>query len=1067
MPVNIPSFQPLRLIDVPDAGQELARLMQGTNNMMRTIASVRAAQQRAARAAARASGQVETLSDGTKINVIGSTAKEKDASRRRILMSLAEQRLLGNEKYKAYSDAIANASVERQGELLNDFMKTDAVNFAKDQPVEIQAAMQEYLDNALKAYGKRVENVERAAGHAAGDVLSARTGQIAENLSSLGADTAQEMLESGARRDKLMRDVEENNAYIRNQMLREQEGAGFWERNFGGTGSAWTNIKRMAAENAPDFGADIAGPLAGAAAGAAIGSVVPVVGTAAGATIGGILGTIGSGVLGAAEERGEYLSRAATRPDLTEQQRLEAVSGAAPWTAFAGGAALSMLPGDTVMRPVGRAVRRAIGHEATDAAQRGFWRQVGRDAAITGAEGAASMAAENTLQNALLSGSTGADIPLTENLMDAMLGGAAIGMPLGVPRGIGNWRRNRPVTTPQTQSNTPPTEPSQTPAESVDTGRTFADVQAQGRQSTQQTRQTRQTRQTATQTQQSAQVDPDLVRFRSLIDDVANLPNKGKPEAARARVDRFMAEGGTREELNRIYDGLKVKGKDARKDPFYAYNRYTSETIRAAIDEWRLANPETPTVQPATTQTPSGLSDRQTLLRHSLNSMLNTLTNDPVQNNAVKNLLRQYVRDGGDVAEIDAVADTLADANMQAYVKGQVAQSRREREQALNYMQAAYGIASRPEDLHNMTDADLEGIRNNLQNLSTMDWAVDISKQASGIKQIYDAERSRRDNAQGQTSSTAGQQGGAAAPVVQPVSQGTAGTDGGNPPTDSRVAANPSADSAITPEGSTSETAGNSGTVEGAGTGRASVQSVRQSEGSEVDAEQTGTGKTDVTTDDDGGDNRLTSAAGTPEDTSTGEPGDQGVGDGSTDRDAETLGQRDFPDGESGVVPQNSEAPTSDSFKAVDADTVELDGPPADGGNPYAARRNLFDNLQFYGEDSVRIPDLLHKVLSPKESVPDLVSDVDKLETLLIREAISETDRFSGFTKRDRAKLEKMRAEGISLADPLPPVPADAIDTARKFRTGDPSVDIEGLVKAGLNPDESLSNTVLNILCIR
>lgn len=1067
MPVNIPSFQPLRLIDVPDTGQELTRLMQGTNNVMRTIASARAAQQRAAAAAARASGQVETLSDGTKINVIGSTAKEKDASRKRILASLAEQRLLGNEKYKAYSDAIANASVERQGELLNDFMKTDAVNFAKDQPIEIQAAMQEYLDNALKAYGKRVENVERAAGHAAGDVLSARTGQIAENLSSLGADTAQEMLESGARRDKLMRDVEENNAYIRNQMLREQEGAGFWERNFGGTGSAWTNIKRMAAENAPDFGIDIAGPMAGAAAGAAIGSVVPVIGTATGATVGGILGTLGSAVLGGAEERGEYLSRAATRPDLTEQQRLEAVSGAAPMTAMLGGMALSALPGDTVAS----GIRRAIGREATDTARRGFWRQVGRDAAITGAEGAASMAAENTLQNALLSGSTGADIPLTENLMDAMLGGAAIGAPLGVPRGIGNWRRNRPAATPRNQLNTPTNEQPKTPAESTDTRvGAFADAQEQGRSNTQQTRKTRQnTAQTQTQpqTQQSAQADPDLVRFRSLIDDVANLPNKGKPEAARARVDRFMAEGGTREELDRIYDGLKVKGKDARKDPFYAYNRYTSETIRAAIDEWRLANPETPTVQPATTQTPSGLSDRQTLLRDSLNSMLSTLTNDPVQNNAVKNLLRQYVRDGGDVAEIDAVADTLADANMQAYVKGQVAQSRREREQALNYMQAAYGIASRPEDLHNVTDADLEGIRNNLQNLSTMDWAADISKQASGIKQIYDAERSRRDNAQGQTSSTAGQQGGAAAPVVQPVSQGTAGTDGGNPPTDSRMAANPSADSAIATEGSTPETAGNSGAVEGAGTGRTAVQSVRQSEGSEVDAEQAGAGRTDVTTDDDGGDNRLASAAGTPEDTSTGESGDQGVGDGSTDRDAETLGQRDLPDGESGVVPQNSEAPTSDSFKAVDADSVTLDTPPADGGNPYAARRNLFDNLQLYGEDSVRVPDVLHKVLSPKEKVPDLVSDLDKLQTLLIREAISETDQFSGFTKRDRAKLEKLRAEGISLADPLPPVPADAIDTARKFRAGDPSVDIEGLVKAGLNPDESLSNTVLNILCIR
>lgn len=1053
MPVNIPSFQPLRLIDVPDTGQELARLMQGTNTVMRTIASARAAQQRAAAAAARASGQVETLSDGTKINVIGSTAKEKDASRKRILASLAEQRLLGNEKYKAYSDAIANASVERQGELLNDFMKTDAVNFAKDQPIEIQAAMQEYLDNALKAYGKRVENVERAAGHAAGDVLSARTGQIAENLSSLGADTAQEMLESGARRDKLMRDVEENNAYIRNQMLREQEGASFWERNFGGTGSAWTNIKRMAAENAPDFGIDIAGPMAGAAAGAAIGSVVPVIGTATGATVGGILGTLGSAVLGGAEERGEYLSRAATRPDLTEQQRLEAVSGAAPMTAMLGGMALSALPGDAVAN----GIRRAIGREATDTVRRSLWRQVGRDAAITGAEGAASMAAENTLQNALLGGSTGADIPLTENLVDAMLGGAAIGAPLGVPRGIGNWRRNRPAQPTQ------PTQPTQNtpnqlqnPVTPTDASGSFAAAQAQTRQGTQATQQT--------QTQQTSAMDPARAdRFRTFIQSVHDTRLDSDADDKTMDIIRdFINNGGTIDELDEIAANVSSTGKGITKSPFYTKSKYTAERIRRVLDAYK-----TDAAQPTTTQTPSGLSDRQTLLRDSLNSMLSTLTNDPVQNNAVKNLLRQYVRDGGDVAEIDAVADTLADANMQAYVKGQVAQSRREREQALNYMQAAYGIASRPEDLHNVTDADLEGIRNNLQNLSTMDWAADISKQASGIKQIYDAERSRRDNAQGQTSSTAGQQGGAAAPVVQPVSQGTAGTDRGNPPTDSGVAANPSADSAIAPEGSTPETAGNSGAVEGAGTGRTAVQSVRQSEGSEVDAEQAGAGRTDVTTDDDGGNNRLASAAGTPEDTSTGESGDQGVGDGSTDRDAETLGQRDLPDGESGVVPQNSEVPTSDSFKAVDADSVTLDTPPVDGGNPYASRRNLFDNLQLYGEDSVRIPDVLHKVLSPKEKVPDLVSDIDKLQTLLIREAISETDQFSGFTNRDRAKLEKLRAEGISLADPLPPVPADAIDTARKFRAGDPSVDIEGLIKAGLSPDESLSNTVLNILCIR
>lgn len=1072
MPVNIPSFQPLRLIDVPDAGQELARLMQGTNNMMRTIASARAAQQRAAAAAARAAGQVETLSDGTKINVIGSTAKEKDASRKRILASLAEQRLLGNEKYKAYNDAIANASVERQGELLNDFLKNDAVNFAKDQPIEIQAAMQEYIDGVKKAYGERVENVTRAAGHAAGDVLSARTGQIAENLSSLGADTAQEMLESGARRDKLMRDVEENNAYIRNQMLREQEGAGFWERNFGGTGSAWTNIKRMAAENAPDFGIDIAGPMAGAATGAAIGSVVPVIGTATGATIGGILGTLGSAVLGGAEERGEYLSRAATRPDLTEQQRLDAVSGNAPWAAFAGGMALSALPGDTVAS----GIRRVIGREASDTARRGLWRQVGRDAAITGAEGAASMAAENTLQNALLSGSTGADIPLTENLADAMLGGAAIGIPLGVPRGIGNWRRNRPAATPQTPSNNTANTQTNTPVTPAGTsGNAFANAQAQA-----QGRQTQQTMQQATQQpSQPAAIDPARAdRFRTFIQNVHDTRLDSDADDKTMDIIRdFINNGGTIDELDEIAANVSSTGKGITKSPFYAKSKYTAERIKRVLDAYKT-NAAQQLQAPTSPVTPSvTLNENQQNFLNRVNVLANGLpsssSSGPLlngMNDPFVATIREALRGGSDISELRAAIDSMPDGQAKATLQGLLDGEQTSQTQIADEVTTRAVTALDPNQLVSMTDADLESSRNRLYDIHVnMPWLPAETKQkAYDAMILHDREMTRRRNdAQGQTSSTAGPQGGAVTPVVQPVSQGTAGPDGGNPPTDSGMATNPATDSAISPEGSTPEVIGDSGTVEGTGTGRTAVQSVRQSEGSEVDAEQAGTGRTDGTPNDDGGDNRLAPAAGTSENQSAGESGNQRVGDGSIDGDAETLGQRDLPDGESGVVPQNTEAPTDSSFKAVDADTVELDGPPTDGGNPYAARRNLFDNLQLYGEDSVRIPDVLHKVLSPKEKAPDLVSDIDKLESLLIREAIGETDRHSGFTNRDRAKLEKLRAEGIAFADPLPPVPADVLDTARKFRAGDPSVDVEGLIKAGLNPDESLSNTVLNYLCIR
>ena len=822
MPVNIPSFQPLRLIDVPDAGQELARLMQGTNNMMRTIASARAAQQRAAAAAARAAGQVETLSDGTKINVIGSTAKEKDASRKRILASLAEQRLLGNEKYKAYSDAITNASVERQGKLLNDFMKTDAVNFAKDQPIEIQAAMQEYLDSALKEYGKRVENVTRAAGHAAGDVLSARTGQIAENLSSLGADTAQEMLESGARRDKLMRDVEENNAYIRNQMLREQEGAGFWERNFGGTGSAWTNIKRMAAENAPDFGIDIAGPMAGAATGAAIGSVVPVIGTATGATIGGILGTLGSAILGGAEERGEYLSRAATRPDLTEQQRLDAVSGNAPWSAFAGGFALSALPGDTVAN----GIRRAIGREATDTVNRGLWRQIGRDAAITGAEGAASMAAENTLQNALLGGSTGADIPLTENLVDAMLGGAAIGAPLGIPRGVRNWWGNRRTATPtQTvdESKTPDnTQNAVTPTASSDT-RAFADAQAAANGSKN------------TQAQQPVAAGSDKnTRMRGLLDKIYGYYKAGDIDSDTKTFNDIKNyvenEGGSIDELDEIIsNGVTGNKKGAKKSPYWMRNKAVKDLFERTVKAYKdslaqqpqtpvtppvTPNASTPVTPPQTPVQPAAVTpDAQTKLRDDLTSLLGSITNDPAQTNAVRDRIREYLRQGGDLNDVDVLADSLPDANAQAYVKAQLAEARNARKAIQDRLQIYYAEGA-PDNIQNLSDETIKARINDMNAMAQRNWLPGLTSQAVGVAKLYSDELARRQNAQRQTGGTAGQQGGPVAPVVQPVSQGTAGTDGGNPPTDSRVAANPATDSAISTEGSTPEVVGDSGTVE-------------------------------------------------------------------------------------------------------------------------------------------------------------------------------------------------------------------------------------------------------------
>ena len=1103
MPINIPTFQPLRFIDVPDTGQELVRLMQGTNNLMRAYASIEAAKQRASAAQAKALGREEMLSNGQRIRVQGSDGKERAASRARELNRLAVDALNSDEAFRTAFNSMGNASVERQGEILSDLEKNVVPNIAKGQAVEVQEAIASIMKEARRGLDKRTGEVENAAGDAFGDVLGARLGQYAENLRSLFTDsTAEDKRISGERRDKIMRDTIENNAYLRNQQLREAEGAGLFDRAFNGTGSPWTNLTTTAAEMLPDFAADIAPA-------ASLGATGGLIAGPPGAIAGALLGTGVSMLLGGAEERGQYLSNVATDSRLSEEHRAEALSGPEAAGAFAVGAGLSALPGGimgrgadmarSVMRRAGSsAAEGAASAAASNATRRGIRHMLTRDVPEMAAEGGLQTGAEQVAQNVLLESGSGVDIDPFENLGEAVAAGALAGGVLGVPRNLA--RRNRQQTTPSPDTtSTEPIEPdataepaSDTTPPSPPTGGAFAAVQQAG---------------TGRRSEAAAVSDfwqgvkrmfkdnPDSVTRETVL---GMYTQEGFDPAT---FDAAAENAYNLKSKRRISKNLfnKVRSTEATAaattEPAAAATTEptavatTEPTVQATTPAESAATKATPVaeaaradvepVQPTTPETTVAQPEPDTV--STLNKeLIGKIRGVPQGTSTIPEDYKEYVRDylhrGGTEDDLEALfsATPVVRRNsknpssiyqfQQDIFRQAIDEVKAENERVRQNLITTAALAT-PEQIAQL---DAHAVNQYIGFLRSVEESGTLSqhrREAATLRNIFETEKQKRDNyAAGQTGGQPSRTRNETPAVGQPETQRAAGAAQANPATDSRVATDTGAGATVATRRTTATPSGNNRAAQGAGPSRSAVQGVGPNQSVEGNAGPQRTGGSPATPDS-GRDNRQPAAGGAKQNPSTGSGSSEGIRDSSPAGDAAETRVSNDPNNESGVVPVAEKASAPAALKTVDSSVRVFHRPPAADAAPEGYDWAARFTSPLSAAEAKTMPVVLSKYLGKGT----LSENLEKLNELLVREAIWRDKLLPNypFTRRDRTKLEKLREAKVSKAAALPRIPQEVIDEVSKAREANVAVTPEGVVTAKTTGTESIAKSTLNMLCRR
>lgn len=1097
MPINIPTFQPLRFIDVPDTGQELVRLMQGTNNLMRTYASIEAAKQRAARAAAaaqaKALGREEMLSNGQRIRVQGSDGKERAVSRARELNRLAVDALNSDEAFRAAFDSMGNASVEKQGEILADLEKNVVPNIAKGQAVEVQEAITSIMKKAREGLNKRTDEVESAAGDAFGDILGARFGQYAENLRSLFTDnTAEDKRISGERRDKIMRDAIENNAYLRNQQLREAEGAGLFDRAFNGTGSPWTNLTTTAAEMLPDFAADIAPA-------ASLGTVGGLLGGPPGAAIGTALGTGVSMLLGGAEERGQYLSNVATDERLSEAQRAEALSGPEATGAFAVGAGLSALPGGimgrgadmarSIMRRAGSsAAEGAASAAASNATRRGIRHMLTRDVPEMAAEGGLQTGVEQVAQNVLLESGSGVDIDPFENLGEAVAAGALAGGALGVPRNLA--RRNRQQTTPSSDTtSTEPIEPDVTAEPTDDTtpptppaGGAFAAAQqaSTGRRSETaavsdfwqgvkrmfKDNPDSVTRETVLSMYTQEGFDP--ATFDAAAEKAYNL--KSKRRISKNLFNKIRSTDATAAATTEptAQATTPAEGAVTEATPVAEAARAVAEPVQTTAPEAATAQPEpAPVVEPDTVST---LNKELIGKIRGVPQGTSTIPED------YKEYVRDYLRKGGTEDDLEALfsATPVVRRNsknpssiyqfQQDVFRQAIDEVKAENERVRQNLITTAALAT-PEQIAQLNAQAVNQYISFLRSIEESGTMPQHRREAATLRNIFETAKQKRDNyAAGQTGGQPSRTRNEAPAVGQPETQRAAGAAQANPATDSRVATDTGAGATVATGRSVATPSGNNRAAQGARSRRSAVQGLGENQSNEGNAEPQRTGGNPATPDS-GRDNRQPAAGGAEQNPSTGGGSNEGIRDSSPAGDAAETRVSNDPNNESGVVPVAEKSSAPAALKTVDSSVQVFHRPPvadaAPEGYDWAAR--------FTSPLSAAEAKTMPVVLSKYLGKGTLSENLGKLNELLVREAIWRDKLLPNypFTRRDRTKLEKLREAKVSKAAALPRIPQEVIDEVSKAREAHVAVTPEGVVTAKTTGTESIAKSTLNMLCRR
>ena len=245
----------------------------------------------AGRRGAGTNGTVETLSNGQKILVQGKTDKEREASRAAQYRILTENALKNNKDFAALDAAIQNnsASVEKQQQLLDDFKNKYLNNTRQALGVELGGTLDEAIRDRQSAITRQKVKVESSDGFSAIGALGKASWESVKEAvgSAFTTESAQEKLERGRRVAQARQQAIDNNAYLRNQQLLEQEGS---SPTFSETGSILTNIGGFAADMGTQIAPSLGAAILGAKAGGSLGAMAGPWGAIGGAIGGGMIG---------------------------------------------------------------------------------------------------------------------------------------------------------------------------------------------------------------------------------------------------------------------------------------------------------------------------------------------------------------------------------------------------------------------------------------------------------------------------------------------------------------------------------------------------------------------------------------------------------------------------------------------------------------------------------------------------------------------------------------------------------------------------------------------------------
>lgn len=374
--------------------------------------------------------------------VPGSTEKERSRNQG-VMESAAYSSLLQNDRdVREKLAGLSGKSIDYQAKVLDDIRKNDIPRLVGTDDQKALKAIEE----SLRPYTQRVKEGRKAIDstgfwETVWDAARMGGNKLVTGISQMGED-AETKRKLNAELQADLENIRRENPYLQEQMLREQEGQGFWQRS-DGIGGLVTNA---GVELASDPTAPVAMGAAAAASALTGGAAIPAIAA----------GLAGAGV-GAGVEGSEYVSRVEQDPNLSEEEKARAIeegfAGAATTGAAFGGLTIPVgrIAG-AAARPFLRGGAKAAAKTAEDAvvdaalrrSQEGLAKRLAKSIGESAAEASIINVGDVVAQNALYNSVTGQDNAVTEGVPEAL----AASIAAGVPFGILGARRRRTASSP-------------------------------------------------------------------------------------------------------------------------------------------------------------------------------------------------------------------------------------------------------------------------------------------------------------------------------------------------------------------------------------------------------------------------------------------------------------------------------------------------------------------------------------------------------------------------------------------------------------------------------------------